>query len=133
MPLFPQTEIDAARRREAVRDVSLRTSTAGELRSWLAGQDDVADASVHPDTPAGTVSVRLADGLLMAVTVSTDNRLPAPAAAGAAAHQQLAERIRTWLAGESGLDQVWSIPSTTALGVDLVDGTEFTIIVSAGT
>ncbi|MDX3697836.1 hypothetical protein PV726_48310 [Streptomyces europaeiscabiei] len=115
-----------------MRDVSLRTSTAGELRSWLAGQDDVADASVHPDTPAGTVSVRLADGLLMAVTVSTDNRLPAPAA-GAAAHQQLAERIRTWLAGESGLDQVWSIPSTTALGADLVDGTEFTIIVSAGT
>jgi hypothetical protein len=69
----------------------------------------------------------------LAATISTDDRLLAPAAAGAAAHQQLAERIRTWLAGESGIDQVWSIPSTTALGVDLVDGTEFTIIVSAGT
>ena len=90
-------------------------------------------ASVRPGAPDGTVFVRLADGLQVAVTVSTDDRLPAPAAADAAAHQALAERIRTWLSGETGIGQAWSIPSTTTVGVDLVDGAEFTIIVGART
>lgn len=129
MSLFSQAEIDAAREREAARDASLRATTAGELRTWLTAQDDVADAVIHPRSP-GTVAVRLADGLLAAVTVSTDDVLPPPAASGTAAHQRLAERIRSWLAGEPGIDQAWPIPRTTALGAELDDGTEFTIIVS---
>ncbi|MEU0110688.1 hypothetical protein ABZ313_35730 [Streptomyces sp. NPDC006251] len=130
MPLFPQDEIDAACHREAERDASLRATTAGELRSWFASQDDVAEADIQPATP-DTVALRLADGVLITVTVSTDDGPPAPCGAEAAAHQALAGRIRGWLAGESGIGQAWSIPSTSAVGVELVDGTAFTVIVSS--
>jgi hypothetical protein len=129
MSLFPQAEIDAARRREAERDASLRAATASQVRTWLAGQDDVADAVIHPGTPA-SVAVRLAGGLLTAVTVSTDDVPPALAAPGTAVHQALAERISTWLAGEAGIAQARTVPGTTTAGVELVDGTEFTITVS---
>ncbi|WP_329020299.1 hypothetical protein [Streptomyces sp. NBC_01601] len=129
MSLFSPAEIDAARQREAARDASLRATTAGEVRNWLAGQDDVTEAAIHPDAPA-TIAVRLTSGLLMAVTVFTDDVPPAPAAPDTAAHQALAERISSWLAGEAGIDQTWTIPGTTTLGVDLVDGTEFTITVT---
>ncbi|MFK0142438.1 hypothetical protein [Streptomyces murinus] len=132
MPLFSQAEIDAAREREAARNASLRATTAGELRTWLTAQDDVADAVIRPDAP-GTVAVRLADGLLAAVTVSTGDVLPPATASGAAAHQALAERIRTWLTGEAGIGQTWLIPRTAALGVELEDGTDFTITVSPRT
>ncbi|MYZ39155.1 MULTISPECIES: hypothetical protein, partial [unclassified Streptomyces] len=74
--------------------------------------------------------VRLADGLLAAVTVSTGDVLPPTTAPSAAAHQALAERIRTWLTGEAGIGQTWLIPRTAALGVELEDGTDFTITVS---
>ncbi|MFM9452539.1 hypothetical protein [Streptomyces europaeiscabiei] len=131
MSLFPQAEIDAARRREAERDASLRAATAGEVRTWLVGQDDVADAVIHPGTPAA-VAVRLAGGLLTAVTVtvSTDGVPPALAAPGTAVHQALAERISTWLAGEAGIAQARTVPGAATAGVELVDGTEFTITVS---
>ncbi|MFF8994511.1 hypothetical protein ACF09H_32225 [Streptomyces sp. NPDC014983] len=132
MPLFSQAEIDAAREREAARDASLRATTAEELRTWLTAQDDVADAVIHPDAP-GTVAVRLADGLLAAVTVSTDDVPADTTAPSAAAHQALAERIRTWLTGEAGIGQTWLIPRTSALGVELEDGTYFTITVSPRT
>ncbi|MGA5442216.1 hypothetical protein ACPCKW_22225 [Streptomyces griseoincarnatus] len=130
MPLFPRDEIDAACHREAERDASLRATTAGELRSWLAGQDDVAEADISPATP-DTVALRLADGALMTVTVSTDDEPPTPSGAKASAHQALAGRIRAWLAGESGIGQAWCIPSTSTVGVELVDGTAFTVIVSS--
>ncbi|MEO3978959.1 hypothetical protein [Streptomyces sp. CAU 1734] len=132
MPLFPQAEIDAAREREAARDASLRATTAGELRAWLTAQDDVADAVIRPDAP-GTVAVQLADGLLAAVTVSTGDVLPPAAAPFTAAHQAFAERIRTWLTGEPGIRQTWPVPRTAALGVELEDGTDFTIAVSPRT
>ncbi|MER6125355.1 hypothetical protein ABT173_22520 [Streptomyces sp. NPDC001795] len=129
MPLFSQDEIDAARRREAARDASLRATTAGEVRAWLAGQDDVADAQVHPDAPA-TVAVRLTDGLLLAVTVATDDEPPRPAEPGTEAHQALAERISTWLTRETGISQAQTLPGTTTVGAELVDGTEFTLTVT---
>ncbi|MGW1007448.1 hypothetical protein ACWDBD_44230 [Streptomyces sp. NPDC001118] len=129
MPLFSEAEIDAARRREAARDASLRATTAGEVRDWLAAQDDIADASVHPDAPA-TVAVRLTGGLLLAVTVSTDDEPPRPAEPGAETHQALAERLRTWLTRETGIGQAWNIPDSTTVGVELVDGTEFTITIT---
>jgi hypothetical protein len=125
-PLFSQDEVDAAHRREAARNPSLRATTAGEVRDWLAGQEDVADAALYPGSP-GVIAVRLAGGLLVAVTISTGEELPAPTAPDDTVHA-LTERIRTWLAGEHGIDQAWAIPSRpAALGAELVDGTMFTI------
>jgi hypothetical protein len=45
-------------------------------------------------------------------------------------HQALAERISTWLAGEAGIARARTVPGTTTAGVELADGTEFTITVS---
>jgi hypothetical protein len=132
LSLFSQDEVDAAHRREAARNASLRATTAGEVRDWLADQGDVAEASVHPDAP-GTITVRLTDGPLVAVTVSFDEELPAPTTPDATVHA-LAERIRTWIAGEGGIDQAWAVPSRpAAVGVELVDGGTFTIALAPRT
>jgi hypothetical protein len=132
MPLFSQAEIDAARRREAARDASLRTTTAGEVRTWLASQDDIADAVIHPGAPA-TVAVQLTDGLLLALTIATDDEPPRPAAPGTETHQALAERITTWLTRETGISQARTLPGTTTIGIELTDGTEFTLTITPHT
>lgn len=80
MPLFPQDEIDAAQRREADRDASLHATTAQELRSWLACQDDVAEASI----PRRGRTAARGQRLLMSVTVSTLDEPPALCGAEAA-------------------------------------------------
>lgn len=130
MPLFSQAEIDAAQRRETERDASLRTTTAEQLRAWLVGQDDVAEASIHPATP-DIVAVQLADGVLMSIVVSTVDEPPAPSGAAPPVLEVIVRRIRAWFAGEAGIDQAWRIPSTSAVGVELVDGTAFTVIVGS--
>ncbi|MBC7272255.1 hypothetical protein ACF09G_36300 [Streptomyces albogriseolus] len=130
MPLFSEDEINAARRREAERNASLRVTTAAELRNWLAGQAEVSHASIHPDAP-GTVALELAEGGSLSITVSTDDGPLAPADPEAVAHQELAERISRWLSGETGIAQAWTIPSTTTVGVELVDGDEFTVIIGS--
>lgn len=74
----------------------------------------------------------MTSGLLIAVTVSTDDVPRPPPPPDTTAHQALAERIRAWLVGDTGIDQTWTIPGTTTLGADLVDGTEFTITTERG-
>lgn len=131
MPMFTQAEIDAARRREAERDASLRRTTAGEIRDWLAGRDDVAAAAVDPAAP-DTVAVTLNDGRLLAATVHTDEQsLPAPRTGQDPEHQALAEELVSWLRRQDGIGQAWTAPEFGAVGVELADGTEFTITLDA--
>lgn len=69
MPLFPQAVIAAARQREQARNEKLRTTTAAEIRDWIATQDGIDHANISPRDP-GAVYVELTDGTDFTITVT---------------------------------------------------------------